>query len=76
MHPRLPRLLSLLFILVVAVPARAAEPAQTVLHLLDYIAVDYAEAVENGKVKNPDTSASRPTPRTPIRATTASSSTT
>jgi high-affinity iron transporter len=29
----------------------AAEPA-TVLHLLDYIAVDYAEAVENGRVKN------------------------
>ncbi|MEX2164494.1 MAG: cytochrome c/FTR1 family iron permease [Sulfuricaulis sp.] len=47
-------LLSLLFILAGAVPARAAEPAQTALHLLDYVAVDYAEAVENGRVKNAD----------------------
>lgn len=29
-----------------------AQDAQTVLHLLDYIGVDYAEAVEDGKVKN------------------------
>ena len=36
-------------------PARAqGESAQTVLHLLDYIGVDYSEAVENGKVKNED----------------------
>lgn len=33
--------------------AHAQDPAQTVLHLLDYVAVDYAAAVENGKIKNP-----------------------
>src|SRR5687767_740231 len=33
---------------------RAQDSAQTVLHLLDYVAVDYAEAVENGRVKNTD----------------------
>src|SRR5262245_42317898 len=32
----------------------AAQDAQTILHLLDYIGVDYPEAVENGKVKNED----------------------
>jgi high-affinity iron transporter len=32
----------------------AAQDAQTLLHLLDYIGVDYAEAVEGGKVKNED----------------------
>jgi high-affinity iron transporter len=31
-----------------------AQEAQTILHLLDYIGVDYAEAVEEGKVKNAD----------------------
>jgi high-affinity iron transporter len=34
--------------------AAAAEEAQTLLHLLDYIGVDYPEAVEDGKVKNAD----------------------
>lgn len=29
-----------------------ATAAQTIVHLLDYIGVDYPEAVENGKVKN------------------------
>lgn len=43
-----------LLFLALAGVVRAAEPAQTVPHLLDYIAVDYAEAVENGKVKNAD----------------------
>ncbi|MHB1142900.1 MAG: FTR1 family protein [Sulfuricaulis sp.] len=43
-----------LLCLALAGPARAADPAQTVLHLLDYIAVDYAETVENGRVKNAD----------------------
>jgi high-affinity iron transporter len=34
-------------------PVRAqGESAQTTLHLLDYIGVDYSEAVEGGKVKN------------------------
>ena len=33
-------------------PAFAQESAQTILHLLDYVGVDYPEAVENGKVKN------------------------
>lgn len=36
-------------------PARAqGEGAQTVLHLLDYVGVDYPAAVENGRVKNAD----------------------
>lgn len=33
--------------------AQAQDTAQTVMHLLDYVAVDYAGAVENGKIKNP-----------------------
>jgi high-affinity iron transporter len=32
----------------------APDAAQTIVHTLDYIAVDYAGAVENGKVKNDD----------------------
>ena len=32
----------------------AASSTQTVLHLLDYIAANYARSVEGGKVKNPD----------------------
>lgn len=31
-----------------------AQDAQIILHLLDYIGVDYPEAVENGRVKNAD----------------------
>ena len=34
--------------------AAAAQEAQTVLHLLDYVAVDYPEAVADGKVKSED----------------------
>jgi high-affinity iron transporter len=34
--------------------ATAADPAQTIVHVLDYVGVDYAEAVENGNVKNAD----------------------
>jgi high-affinity iron transporter len=34
--------------------ARAQESAQTVLHLLDYIGVDYAGAVADGKITNAD----------------------
>ncbi len=34
--------------------ASEGDAARTALHLLDYIAVDYAEAVENGKVRNAD----------------------
>lgn len=34
-------------------PAAAADP-QTILHLLDYVGIDYAEAVADGKVKNED----------------------
>ena len=37
---------------VLAGTAHAADTARTVLHLLDYIAVDYAGAVENGQVKD------------------------
>ena len=32
----------------------AAQEAQTILHLLDYIGVDYPEAIVDGKVKNED----------------------
>ncbi|MBC7983560.1 MAG: cytochrome c/FTR1 family iron permease [Candidatus Obscuribacterales bacterium] len=32
--------------------AQAQHSAQTVLHLLDYMAVDYAAAVDNGQIKN------------------------
>ena len=42
----------LLFLLFI--PLASAQEAQTILHLLDYIGVDYPEAVENGKVKNGD----------------------
>jgi high-affinity iron transporter len=56
-----PRLLSLfiaLLSLITIVPVRAAEPgeppAQVVVHLLDYVGVDYGGAVENGKVKSAD----------------------
>jgi hypothetical protein len=38
-------------VLLLLVPlAAAAQEAQTILHLLDYIGVDYGEAVEGGKV--------------------------
>lgn len=40
--------------LVSGAPAFADESARTVVHLLDYIAVDYGEAVADGKVKNAD----------------------
>jgi len=46
-------LIALLFALAFAAPTRA-QNAQTILHLLDYIGVDYPEAVENGKVKSED----------------------
>ena len=39
--------------LVLAGPA-VAQDAQTILHLLDYIGVDYPEAVEGGRVKDED----------------------
>lgn len=36
-------------------PAAAADDAaQTIVHMLDYVGVDYAEAVDDGKVKNAD----------------------
>jgi high-affinity iron transporter len=41
----------------VALSAAAAvqdNSAQTILHMLDYVAVDYPEAVQDGKVKNAD----------------------
>jgi high-affinity iron transporter len=47
-------LLSVVIFLALAGVARAAPPAQTVLHLLDYIAVDYAEAVADDEIKNTD----------------------
>lgn len=48
--------LLILPLVLLAGPAQANEgdAARTALHLLDYIAVDYAEAVENGKVRNAD----------------------
>lgn len=45
--------LPLIAVLPCTSPARAQEAAQTVLHLLDYVAVDYAGAVENGRIRNP-----------------------
>jgi high-affinity iron transporter len=45
----------LLLALLIAPPlGAAAQDAQTLLHLLDYVGVDYPEAVEDGKVKNTD----------------------
>ncbi|MFN3988151.1 MAG: hypothetical protein ACK4KV_21895 [Rhodocyclaceae bacterium] len=41
--------LSILLMLTCVGFAQAADSARTVLHLLDYIAVDYPGAVENGK---------------------------
>jgi high-affinity iron transporter len=43
--------LALLLFLPFAAPA---QEAQTILHLLDYIGVDYPEAVEDGQIKNAD----------------------
>jgi len=37
-----------------AIAQPAADPAQTVLHVLDYMGVDYPGAVENGKIKSAD----------------------
>ena len=34
--------------------AAAGQGAQTILHLLDYIGVDYPEAIEDGRIKNED----------------------
>ncbi|HLS86846.1 MAG TPA: c-type cytochrome, partial [Burkholderiales bacterium] len=48
------RTLVALVLLACFVPAAAAQEAQTILHLLDYIGVDYPEAVEDGRVKNAD----------------------
>jgi high-affinity iron transporter len=49
------RLASAFFLtLLLAGPARAQDAAPMVLHLLDYIAVDYAGAVDNGRVKSED----------------------
>ena len=44
----------LLLALLAFPPSLPAQEAQTILHLLDYIAVDYPEAIEDGKVKNED----------------------
>jgi len=48
----------LIGVLVLALPAfaqdAAATGAQTVVHLLDYIGVDYAGAVHDGKIRNED----------------------
>ena len=44
----------LAFLLLLFPPAASGQDAQTLLHLLDYIGVDYAEAVEDGRVKNDD----------------------
>lgn len=43
------------FILALALAAPAcAQEAQTILHLLDYIGVDYPEAIQDGTIKNED----------------------
>lgn len=51
---RLRLFLPLIVFLSLGSAARAQETPHTVLHLLDYIAVDYAEAVEDGRVKDAD----------------------
>ena len=38
----------------IALGGTAAADEQTILHLLDYVGVDYPEAVADGKVKNGD----------------------
>lgn len=45
-------MLALLLLLCAATAARAAEPAATLAQLLDYVGVDYVEAVRDGKVVN------------------------
>lgn len=37
-----------------AQPENSTDPARTVLHILDYMGVDYPGAVENGKIKSVD----------------------
>lgn len=54
MPRRMVSLLSILLTLALVGAAHAAESTRTVLHLLDYIAVDYAGAVEGGKIKSAD----------------------
>lgn len=54
MPHRIVSLLSILLMLALAGMAHAAESTRTVLHLLDYIAVDYAGAVEAGKIRSAD----------------------
>ncbi|MGD9953762.1 MAG: cytochrome c, partial [Burkholderiales bacterium] len=45
----------LLLALLLGLPiAASAQDAQTILHLLDYIGVDYPEAVADGKIRNAD----------------------
>lgn len=51
---RIVSLLSILLLLTLSGIAYGAESTRTVLHLLDYIAVDYAGAVEDGKIKSVD----------------------
>lgn len=46
--------LALLVLPLLFAPPAFAQEAQTILHLLDYIGVDYPEAVEDGKIKNED----------------------
>ncbi|MEI6723417.1 MAG: FTR1 family protein, partial [Betaproteobacteria bacterium] len=47
-------MVTLLLACAFALPAFAQDRAQTVLHLLDYVGVDYGGAVENGAVKSAD----------------------
>lgn len=54
MAHRIVSILSIWLMLALAPVGHAAEPARTVLHLLDYIAVDYAGAIEDGKIKSAD----------------------
>lgn len=44
--------LALLLLSLCLASAAAADSAQTIVHILDYVGVDYAEAVADGKVKN------------------------
>ncbi len=51
--PRLPHLMAALALLAASVAAHATPQVQTIWRLLDYVAVDYPEAVQDGAVVNP-----------------------
>ena len=51
--PRLPHLLVAVLLMAASVASHANPQVQTIWRLLDYVAVDYPEAVQGGAVVNP-----------------------